>query len=122
MTSLAIFAITWYAGQYVGEPLYCGGYYDATQPPWAAAPLDRGWECGDVAHVRIDGVLYEYEILDFGPFGDNCVMQLDGTCPPIGLDIPRMHAPFDGLSTVGQVWNQSAREREWERWGQERVR
>ena len=114
MTTVVLVAITVYAGQYVGQPLYCGGYYDATQPPWAAAPVGAGWECGDIAKVRIDGITYVYEIRDFGPFGDNCVMQPDGTCLPIGLDIPKMHAPFDALSTTGQVWNMAPIRERWE--------
>lgn len=81
---------TWYAGPYVGEPLYCDGrigssgslMYDAATPPWLAMDpyyYDQGWKCGDVVWAYVAGAdpikvrlydagpLLQYYIEDFGP-------------------------------------------------------
>lgn len=105
---LVLLAITVYAGPYVGEPLYCGGFYDETTAPWAAMPesfWEGGGECGHKVGVLIDGEVHVYTVLDRMAPGDWYVIQPDGTWLPIGADLPALHAPFEGLSTVGRVWN-----------------
>ena len=63
MTTAALFAITVYAGVYVGQPLYCDTWdtelvYSAEMPPWVAMPdafWDNGGQCWDKVGVMIDG-------------------------------------------------------------------
>ena len=83
---------TFYAGAYVGQPLYCGGTYD-TAHEWIALPLQADWQCGDLVAVWFEGDdASEHDLLiarvyDTGPFGEYCVLQRD-TCVPIVADIP----------------------------------
>jgi len=104
---------TVYAGQYVGQPLYCGGVYAETTEPWVALPYGGDWRCGD--RIDLSGVDASGEpwslkarAMDTGPFGDYCVEQPDGTCPPIVVDVPQFLAPFAGLSSRVQMVNVTA--------------
>jgi hypothetical protein len=118
MITAALVAITVYAGQYVGQPLYCGGFYDAVTVPWVAMPVSQHgvtWECGDVIGIWDGGEIRTFVALDAGPFGRHCVEQPDGGCLPIAVDVPAPHAWFDGLSTTGRVWNVTELQREWTR-------
>lgn len=89
MVAITIVA-TWYAGPYIGQPLYCGGVYAETIEPWVALPIqDESWRCGDLVRVQFASgdVLYA-RALDAGTFGDNCVIWGD-RCVPIAVDVPR---------------------------------
>lgn len=120
MTTLAVVALTVYAGPYVNQPLYCGGVYTTTTAPWVAMPIrDYGitWECGDTIGILADGEVRTFLALDAGPFGAYCVMQPDGSCPEIGADVPKPHWWKPGkLSTIGMVYNVSALQRVWEQY------
>ena len=122
MTTLALFAITVYAGQYVGQPLYCDAWdtvlmYDATTPPWVAMP-DSFWQgggkCWDRIGIRIGGVNHYYYALDRMAPSDWYVIQPDGAWLPIMADLPAAHAPFPGLSAVGQMWSVEPIRKRWE--------
>ena len=92
-------------------PLYCGGVVDYAAD-WVAWDFAvNGGQCGDIFSIEVDGVTREYPALDSGRFGRHCVMQLDGTCPRIAVDVPHHVAWFDGMSTVGKVVNLSERAR-----------
>jgi hypothetical protein len=71
--------------------------------------------CADKIGVLADGKVRVFYALDAGPFGRHCVMQPDGACLPIAVDVPAPHAWFDGLSATGRVWNVTELQREWER-------
>jgi len=105
LTPLAIWAITVYAGQYVGQPLFCGGIYTDTTGPWFALPIEThgtDWQCGDLWCVWADGEEHCAPARDSGPFGNYCVVQPDGTCPRIAVDVPQPWAWFGGLSTTAE--------------------
>ena len=96
---------TAYAGPYVGQPLYCGGTYDLQADPWIALPLGDDWRCGDTVRLRFeDGSTLMARAMDTGPFGAFCVRQVDGTCPPIIVDVPAHLAPFK-LSGPVKLYN-----------------
>ena len=83
---------TWYAGAYVGRPLYCGGVYD-TAHEWIALPMSADWQCGDLVAIWFEGAdASEHELVvarvyDTGPFGRHCIAQRD-ECVPIVADVP----------------------------------
>ena len=108
---IPLLVATWYAGAYVGQPLYCGGIYDESTEPWVALPIqDETWECGDLIFLRFEnGDTLMARALDAGPFGDNCVMQVDGSCAPIAVDVPHHLWPADGLSASVCMTNITAR-------------
>ncbi len=94
-------------------PLFCSTpdhplYYDDATPPWVALPVSADWQCWDLILVRehlADGTtrsMMAYA-LDAGPFGDHCVVQADGSCPPIVVDAPTGTALWPGLSSEGHV-------------------
>ena len=108
-------AITMYIPH--GPVTFCGHYVDQIKDPWFALPVSTHgieWECGDVIVVWADGASHIGYALDAGPFGAYCVRQLDGSCPPIAVDVPKQHTWFPGLSTTGYVDNVSAMQREWQ--------
>ena len=118
MTAFITIALTIYAGPYVGQPLFCGGYYDDASPPWVAMPYrDLGvtWECGDRIGILADGELRVFTAMDAEPFGAYCVMQPDGECLGIGADVPKHLAWFYG-STTGRVWNVTWMQKVWEQY------
>ena len=117
MNTLAVLAITMYVPH--TNLLYCGEFVSDQTEPWFALPVSEHgitWECGDRICVDADGARHCGWAKDAGPFGRFCVLQLDGTCPRIAVDVPEAWAWFEGLSTTGQVWNVSAVRREWEQY------
>ena len=108
---------TVYDVPYLGRPLFCSTldhplFYDSATPPWVALPVGQVWQCGDLILVREhreDGTTRSLvaHVLDAGPFDRFCVRQPDGTCPPIVVDVPRMHATWDALSAQVEVINLS---------------
>lgn len=97
--------------------LFCGVTVTETTGIWFALPVSEHgitWECGDRICIDAGGERHCGDALDGGPFGSYCVRQLDGTCPRIAADVPQPHAWFEGLSTVGKVWNVTELQREWE--------
>ena len=96
--------------------LFCDVVVDADTPPWIAMPVSQHgitWQCGDRIAVNDGDVTRYFTALDAGPFGAHCVLQPGGDCLPIAADVPEPWAWFDGLSTVGRVWNVSKLQREW---------
>ena len=82
MTKLALVVATWYAGIYVGGPLYCGGHYTEQHTPWVAVDVDDyisgRVSCGDwlritdgdtvlLAQAMDAGYLSRYFVEDYGP-------------------------------------------------------
>jgi len=86
---IPLIVATWYAGAYVGQPLYCGGVYAETTESWIALPVDSGWQCGDLVYLSFgNGDALMARALDAGPLGDYCVVYGD-QCLPIAVDVPR---------------------------------
>jgi hypothetical protein len=103
---------TWYAGVYVGQPLYCGGVYAETTEPWVALSIEADWQCWDLVQLSgVDVTGHAWSLMarvgDTGPFGDNCVMYGD-KCLPIVADVPKHLAPFVGLSSPVRLYNVTA--------------
>ena len=99
-------AITWYAGPYVGEPLRCGGTYDATYTDGLAVDIDAtGWRCGDLVRVEADGVVMMKRVRDSGYLSRYCV-EYGSECVPIVADLPRGAWQWgSALSVQGSVTN-----------------
>ncbi len=114
MSEVVLMVATWYAGPYIGQPLYCGGVYAETTEPWVALPIqDQSWQCGDLVYLSFgNGDALMARALDAGPFGDNCVI-MDDSCVPIVVDVPKHLAPFVGLSAPVRLTNITAWCREW---------
>jgi len=103
--------VTWYAGVYVGGPLYCGGTYEVGGEPWVA--LDAGlegmvWERGDLVYLSGPGWSLMARVRDTGPLGRYGVEVRPGEVVPIVADVPGFAAPWEGLSSRGEVWNVTA--------------
>ena len=114
---LLIVVATWYTG--VGQPLFCGGTYADTTAPWVALPFETygdEWQCGDLIYISFgqeDAIFARVQ--DTGPFGKHCVLQVDGTCASIVVDVPRHLWPrslWEQESAVVRVWNITAEVRE----------
>ena len=106
----ALVAVTYYTAT-LTAPLYCGGVVDYAAD-WVAFDFAvNGGKCRDIISITAGGVTREYPALDSGRFGRHCVMQLDGTCPRIAVDVQHHVAWFEGMSTVGSVVNLSERAR-----------
>ena len=106
VTLLLVGAITFYAGQYVGEPLRCGGVYDDSHT-WLAVDMDAlgpEWRCNDLARVTVGDDTMTLPILDSGYLSRYCV-HYGSTCLPIVGDLPRHAFPWPGLSVQGTVEN-----------------
>ena len=105
MTLLLVGAITFYAGQYVGEPLRCGGVYDDSHT-WIAVDIDAfpGWYCGDLVRVTVGDDVMMLPILDSGFLNAHCVYY-GSTCLPIVGDLPAHVWRWPGLSVQGSVEN-----------------
>jgi hypothetical protein len=103
-------ALVWYA--LPTAVLFCGEVADLTQT-WVVWDFAvNGGECGDPIMIEVDGIRYIYPARDSGQFGHHCVMQLDGSCPPIAVDIPEhvwAGLGFGGLSVLGKAFNLTAR-------------
>jgi hypothetical protein len=113
---LLLVVATWYQGPYVNQPLYCGGTYAESTAPWVALPYGGEWECGDLVYISFgQGDALLARAMDTGPFGKHCVLQVDGSCAPIVVDIPRHLWPkelWDQLSAPVMVTNITAQARE----------
>ena len=91
MEALLIVA-TLYAGPYVGQETFCG----CTYGDGIALPIETygtEWECFDWIAAWTTGrdgqeYLTFAQVVDTGPFGNHCVMQPDGFCASIAVDIP----------------------------------
>jgi len=97
--------------------LYCGGYSDTVGVPFVALPVsqyDHAWQCGDLVYLRLEsGDTLMARAMDAGPFGDNCVVQRDGSCAPIAVDVPAAFWPLGEQLSVGvEVYNFGAMARE----------
>lgn len=106
-----IVAITYYTAT-LGAATFCGDTFspDLIGVAWDFA--ENGGRCGDIIKVvTYDGEMRLYPAVDSGWFGRNCVIQFDGSCPRIGVDVPQHLAWFDGLSTLGAVRNLSEEQR-----------
>ena len=109
------FAVTMYVLH--SSVLFCDVVVTTDTPPWVAMPYEQHgitWQCGDRIAIRDGNVVRYFTALDAGPFGRHCVIQPGGACYPIAADVPQPHAWFEGLSTVGKVWNVTELQREWE--------
>jgi len=114
--SLAIIA-TLYLGP-VGAPLYCSTpdnpiAYSPETTPFVALPVrdyDAGSvQCGDLVYLRFsNGSTLMARALDAGPFSRFCVVQSDGSCPSIGVDVPSYFWPVNGISDQVELYNISA--------------
>ena len=106
--------LTTYAGQYVGEPLYCDrgqGLTYRDDIAFIALPvLEFGSgraQCGDWVRVTVNGDSFWAQALDAGPLELYHVEQF-GRLPIVG-DVPRhlwTHSP--DISGLGSVFNESA--------------
>ena len=78
MILVSIGPATWYAGQFVGRPLYCDtrhndlSYRIEGMPPWVALPVELykqgDVECGDWLRIEFeDGSVLAAKALDAGP-------------------------------------------------------
>jgi hypothetical protein len=109
----------------VGAPLYCDTAntdysFRPDQSPFLAWPFDvAGGECGDTILVIVNEKKYWYKALDSGGFGKHCVVQPDGACARIAVDIPTFFAPFKELSHKVRVVNVSE---EWRKFHERRPR
>jgi hypothetical protein len=127
----ALVIATLYLGP-IGSPLYCSTptnplVYAPQTTPWVALPVEDyvsgKVECGDPVYVRFhlsDGTTRSLmaRAYDAGPFSRFCVVQPDGSCPHIGVDVPSYWWPVDDgtismraeLYPIGQ-WARECRER-----------
>ena len=93
---------TWYIALVVA-PLFCGGVYDTAQI-WVSLLFEEWgetWQCGDLIYISFgqgDAILVR--VRDTGPFGDRCVLQVDGTCAKIVADIPWHVWPIEGVRSA----------------------
>ena len=94
---------TWYIAA-AGADLFCGGTYD-TSETWVALPYGGEWECGDLIAVWFveERVLLLAEVRDTGPFGKHCVLQENGLCVSIGVDVPKHAYPVKGVLSAKVV-------------------
>jgi hypothetical protein len=109
---LLVGVVTWYAGGFVGQPLYCSEpgarwRYDEATPAWVA--LDVGEfesghaRCGDRIVIVGDGWSLEAVALDAGPLYD---WSVEGK--RIVADVPLHLWPLAGMSGRATVVNRSA--------------
>jgi hypothetical protein len=118
----AITLATMYAGS-PGAALYCSTpteplIFSAETTPFLALPvehyLDGSVQCGDLMYLRFpNGSTLLARALDAGPFASYCVMQPDGSCPNIGMDVPAHLWSVEGISGWVEAVNLSAFAREW---------
>jgi hypothetical protein len=113
----ALTLATMYTGP-TGAALYCSissdSYvYSTDTTSFLALPvesyLDGSVQCGDLMYIRFpNGSTLLARALDAGPFASYCVVQPDGTCPSIGMDVPSHLWPVGGISGWVEVVNLSA--------------
>ena len=95
---------TWYVAA-AGAPLFCGGTYNPSET-WVALPQGGDWECGQLVALHfLDGSVLVARVRDTGPFGAYCVIQPDGSCIRIGVDVPRHAWPREfGGKRSAAIW------------------
>lgn len=111
---LLVGVITTYAGQYVGQPLYCDrgtGMIYADNLDFIALPVGEfesgRAECGDWVRVTIQGQSFWAQALDAGPLEKYRVEQF-GTLPIVG-DVPSHLWDWKpAISATGSIFNESA--------------
>ena len=109
-TALILLGVaTWYAGPYVGGPLYCGGTYALSEAAWVAVDVTEyesgRIQCGDILTVWIGGKMLQARAMDAGPLYRYYVEQW-GKDTPIVVDVPRHLWPAGAaLSARVQVIN-----------------
>lgn len=109
-TALILLGVaTWYAGPYVGGPLYCGGTYAEDTAPWVAVDVSEYQsgriQCGDLLTVWIGGKMLQAWAMDAGYLYRYYVEQW-GKETPIVVDVPRHLWPAGAaLSARVQVIN-----------------
>lgn len=110
----AIGVLTTYAGQYVGEPLYCdngtGLVYDDSRP-FVALPVmqyESGLaQCGDWVLVTTGDYVFWAQALDAGPLEKYRVTQFGDW--PIIADVPEHVWPYEKyISAQGVLFNEGA--------------
>jgi len=111
-----------YAGA-LGAPLFCDTpaqplTYSPHTTPFIAVPVkdikSGKVVCGDFYLLRFsDGTTITARAYDAGPLSLYCVMQPDGTCPPIYADVPRHLWPVEGISGWVEVSPISQWARKW---------
>jgi len=112
--ALLIGVLTMYAGEFVGQPLYCDdgvGMVYADRLAFIALPVSEFQsgraQCGDNVHVTIEGQSFWAQALDAGPLEKYYVEQFGDL--PIVADVPRhMWSWAPDISGTGQVFNESA--------------
>ena len=109
MTKLALVVATWYAGIYVGGPLYCGGTYAESTAPWVAVDVsayqDGRVTCGDWLRVTDGDTVLLARAMDAGYLERHYVEDY-GPSIRIGVDIPRHLWPWgEAMSRVVTVEN-----------------
>jgi hypothetical protein len=106
---------TWYAGPFVGQPLYCGGTYTTDAEPWVAVNVEMVGQqvcCGDQVLLYFPGgQTLRARVGDTGPFSRYWIEQ-HGRDVPIIADVPRHLWPLHpALSSPVAMVNLSALER-----------
>ena len=104
MTFVLWGVLTFYAGAYLGQPMYCGSIY-TPDAVGIAVDLDAlpYWRCGDVVEVWDDGVMRELTIVDAGP-----LMRYNVDGVTIVGDATLAARWWDGLSTTAVIVNPAA--------------
>jgi len=109
---------TWYAGPYVGQPLYCDAgqdlTYDTATSPWLAMDpyyYEQGWECGDEVWVYIGKEILQLRLYDAGPLLDYYITDF-GPDVPIVADLPEHLWPLSTRSALVRVVNHTKAELE----------
>lgn len=111
MNPILLGIATWYAGAFIGQPLYCdtgvGLIYSTSTPPWVALSVDlykSGWaRCGD--RIKIEGKDWSIVVLalDAGPLHRFYIEDFPDQS--ILVDIPKHLVPFDTMSSEVKVRN-----------------
>lgn len=99
-------AITIYS--LLNQPLYCNDginnlFYTFDTKPWVALDVNlfrtRQVECGEIVYLKINGETLRLRAWDAGYLAKH---NVEGAT--IVADLPAHLAPFEGLSTLGEVW------------------
>jgi hypothetical protein len=101
---------TWYAGPYIGGPLYCGGYYTTDNMPWVAVDVSEyensRIRCGDTLMIWLAGEMIRARAMDAGPLYKYYIEDF-GPELPIVVDIPKHLWPLETLSAKVTIINSS---------------
>ena len=106
--------LTMYAGEFVGQPLYCdrgNGMVYADRLAFIALPVSEFESgravCGDDVRVTIAGRSFWAQALDAGPLEKYYIEQFGDLA--IVADVPRrLWAWAPAISALGSVFNESA--------------